>query len=135
MREPRYLAYFSLLIFVFLLAKKVSSEDQDTFADWRPCVNKKKDSLPVMLRDRQQRRGAAKKIPLSGLAYLSADRLLCEILIKKTLAKKDNLSQVGTSFFRAKAQRPACGRQAQRNGPVNTNPGLTLHPTFTYRQY
>ena len=44
-REPRDLAYFSLLFFVFLLAKKVSSEDQDTFADWRPCVNKKKDSL------------------------------------------------------------------------------------------
>jgi len=122
-------------------------------------VNKKKDSLPVRRGglDRQQRRGAAKKIPLcgfaslrlcvnkkrmsrkegeslrskhlSGLACLSADRLLCETLIKKTLAKKDNLSQAGSSFFSRE------GAEAQRNGPVNTNPGLTLHLTFTYRQY
>jgi hypothetical protein len=37
---------------------------------------------------------------------------LCEIPIKKTLAKKDNLSQVETSFFRAKAQSlPTAGIQ------------------------
>uniref|UniRef100_UPI00404865EE hypothetical protein n=1 Tax=Algoriphagus sp. TaxID=1872435 RepID=UPI00404865EE len=37
-REPRDLAYFSLLFFVFLLAKKVSSEDQDTFAALLHCA-------------------------------------------------------------------------------------------------
>jgi hypothetical protein len=48
-QEPRVLAHF--LAFLFFRAKK-------------------KIDLPAMLRDRQQRRGAANKIPLIGLAPL-----------------------------------------------------------------
>lgn len=40
------------------LAKKRSRKDQDLFAAWR---EEKKECLPAMLRDRQQRRGVAKE--------------------------------------------------------------------------
>jgi len=91
--------------FFFPLAKKGSREDQDPFASLRE--KKKEEYLPAMLRDRQQRREG---LPAEGRRKdqdLFAAWFLCEIPIKKTLAKKDNLSQVKTSFFRAKTQRPA----------------------------
>ena len=48
---------------------------------------------------------AAKKVSREDQDLFAAWRL-CERLIKKTLAKKDRI-QAGSSFFRAKAQRPA----------------------------
>jgi hypothetical protein len=46
---------------------------------------------------------------------LFAAWFLCEILIKKTLAKKDNLSQAGFSFFSREGAETCPPRWAQRN--------------------
>jgi len=86
--------------------KRLSRKERETqrkytlcgFAPLRLCVNKKKNVSP-------QCSGTGSKEGEPQRKYPFAAWLLCESLIKKTLPKKDSLSQAVLFFFRAKAQR------------------------------